>query len=141
MHFLLGPNESRPTGAILTLLLMAAPFLSGCGENHHGLPEGDYNRAKEALAKALQAWKNGEKPTKWTKKNVPIRFVDDAWLRGSTLVEFEIVELRANVDKAPEAMVKLQLRSKKGEESEREALYGINLKLPNQIAIGRDPMH
>lgn len=138
MCFLLRlPSQTRPL-----LLMVIALMLSGCGgDSSRDLSEADYDRAKAALEKALNAWKSGENPVNWIRKNVPVRFVDDAWRKGNILVEYEIIELRANVDNAPEAIVKLKLRSRDGKESEREALYGINLKLDHQIAIGRDPMY
>ena len=124
------------SGVLIAVVLSA----SGC-DSHGGLPEADYKRAKSALESALAAWQKGEPAKKWAVKNAKVRFLDDAWAQKQKLLEYEILEIRANKDKAPEAIVRLKTRSAKGVELEREALYGIDLRRSDQISIGRDPMY
>jgi hypothetical protein len=112
---------------------------AGCGSN--GLSPQDEERARGALEKALTAWQKGEPAAKWTAEKAPVRFVDDDWIRGSRLTDFQIVRLTANRDGYPEAVVRLSLKSAKGIPTEQEALYGINVQRPGQVVIGRDPMH
>jgi hypothetical protein len=122
-------------------LLLALGLLAGCGDSGGGLSKEDREKAKESVEKALTAWKNGEPPTKWRAKNAPVRFVDEAWRKGQSLVEFEVVDIRANADGFPEVIVQLTIQTADGKKTESEALYNVNLTQPNQVSIGRDPMY
>jgi hypothetical protein len=122
-------------------MLLALGLLAGCGDSNGGLSKEDHDRAKESVEKALTAWKNGEPPTKWRAKDAPVRFVDDAWRKGQSLTEFEIVDVRANADRYPEVIVKLTIQTANGQKTESEALYNVNLTQANQVSIGRDPMY
>lgn len=122
------------------LMLVALGTLAGCGDSS-GLSEEDREKARQSVEKALTAWKDGEPPAKWRAKDAPIRFVDDAWRKGQTLVAFEIVEVRANVDRVPEVIARLTIKGRDGNQILSEALYNVDLNQPNQVSIGRDPMH
>ncbi len=124
------------------ILIVMAGGMTGCSSPTGGLPQQDYEKAKTALEKGLNAWKNGESYKKWFAPKAPIRFVDDGWKKGQRLLDYEIVQIRANTDGYPEAIVRLTLQSPKGNsQTTEEGLYGINVKEPNQVAIGRDPMY
>lgn len=124
-------------------ILVVAALLSlvGC-DTRGGLSQQDYDRAKDALDQALTAWQKGEPAKKWFATNASVRFVDDEWGKGNRLMKYEIVHIRANADGYPEAIVRLTIQQKKGnQQMEQEALYGINVKKANQVIIGRDPMY
>jgi hypothetical protein len=124
-------------------LAMGALALSplGCHDPYGGLSRADHDKARDALDKALTAWRNGEPATKWAAETAPIRFVDDSWIKGHALVDYQIVSIRANIDGYPEAVVRVTIQPKGAPRRESEALYGINLRKANQVSIGRDPMY
>ncbi len=126
------------TGCLLVALILGA---SGCSST--GLSDADYQRAKSSLEAALDAWKNGEDAKKWAAKDAKIRFVDDDWLRHKKrLVSYKIVQLKANTDGFPEAIVELTTAPQKGDKQMTvKGLYGINITDPNKVSIGRDPMY
>ncbi|MGF1581351.1 MAG: hypothetical protein ACFCD0_18665 [Gemmataceae bacterium] len=125
-----------------SLLVALVITITGCGQST-GLSSEDYERAKTSLEAALDAWKKGEDAKKWYAKDAKIRFVDDDWIRHKKrLVDYKIVQIQANTDGYPEAIVELTtVQGKDKKETSVKGLYGINIKKPNQTSIGRDPMY
>jgi hypothetical protein len=63
--------------------------VTGCSEKSRPAPDGSYDseRASTALVAALDAWKKSDVKS-LTKRNPPIRFVDDDLLAGFRLSDY-----------------------------------------------------
>ena len=74
------------SGRLATLLLLAAPL--GCG----GLEPTDPDRARETLALALDAWRDGRSVEDVTNGSPPITVADPLWKAGYKLSSYQVAE-------------------------------------------------
>jgi hypothetical protein len=107
----------------LPLLLIVA---IGCART---APQGeaakyDPDRARDALVAAMEAWKKGQAGT-LAKRQPPIRFVDDDFVAGMSLVEYEVDEPDAPIALHTDVLVILSLKDRRGKPVRREAHYQI----------------
>ncbi len=108
-----------------TLALACLVAVSGCGGAERGheayIPSED--RAKDALEKALAAWKNGQPHGTIEAGTAKINVVDSKWQSGQKLASYEI--LRAEPGQGPVAFsVKLLLTDPPGEQQVRYVVLG-----------------
>ncbi len=87
-------------------------------------PRYDSAQAQAALTTALEAWKKGEAKG-LTRRDPPIRFVDDDFTSGLRLFEYEIEEPDAPLTLHKDVAVILSLRDAKGKAIRREAQYQV----------------
>jgi hypothetical protein len=84
----------------------------------------DPEQARTALIAALDAWKKGEGKS-LSKRNPPIRFVDDDLLAGLRLSDYEIEEPDLPFKPHKDVSVILALRDARGKSVRREARYQV----------------
>jgi hypothetical protein len=74
--------------AVRTAAAIATAALAGCGS---GPPKpADPAAARDALDRALAAWKDGKSAESLKESNPPIVVSDHLWLNGSRLVRYQI---------------------------------------------------
>jgi hypothetical protein len=107
---------------IATMLAVVA----GCSGPSAPTPEvsHDPEQASAALVAALDAWKKGDVKS-LTKRNPPIRFVDDDLLAGMRLSDYEIEEPDSPIRLHQDVEVILSLRDARGKAARREARYQV----------------
>jgi hypothetical protein len=112
----------RPSRLLPVLLAV----VSGCSGPSRPAPEAPYDseQAKTALIAALDAWKKGEAKS-LTKRDPPIRFVDDDLLAGLRLSDYEIEEPDRPFKLHQDVAVILSLRDARGQRVRREARYQV----------------
>ena len=112
----------RARRTLLALLVIAA----GCRGSGESAAETRYNpeQARSALIAALDAWKKGEARA-LPKRNPPIRFVDDDFVEGLRLADYEIEEPDGPTGPHTDVNVILSLRDAGGKVVRREARYQV----------------
>jgi hypothetical protein len=120
---------------ILPLLLF---IVMGCSRSDQQASESAYDpeQARSTLTTVLEAWKKGETKS-LTKRNPPIRFVDDDLLAGLRLADYEIEEPNLPLKVHQEVSVILSLRDARGNTVRREALYQVATN-PNPAVLRSD---
>jgi hypothetical protein len=111
------------TYRMLLALLFVTAGCSGGGQPAVE-PRYDTEQARTALITALDAWKKGEAKS-LTKRNPPIRFVDDDLLAGLRLSDYEIEEPDLPLKPHQNVSVILSLRDARGKSVRREASYQV----------------
>jgi len=106
----------------LALLIVTAGCASGAGRTVE--PGYDTGKARTALVAALDAWKKGEART-LTRRNPPIRFVDEDFVAGLRLSDYEIEEPDAPAGPHQDVHVILSLRDARGKVVQRETQYQV----------------
>lgn len=77
---------------LLLGLLTLAACAAGCDWSKPAPdPNYDGDRAKEVLLDVLETWKQGQART-LAKRNPPVRFVDDDYVEGATLLDYHLVD-------------------------------------------------
>jgi hypothetical protein len=111
-------------GCLIVLILLAV--VAGCLGKSGPASDGSYDseQASSALVAALDAWKKGDVKS-LTKRNPPIRFVDDDLLAGLRLSDYEIEEPDAPFRPHQDVAVILSLRNAECKAVRREARYQI----------------
>jgi hypothetical protein len=120
---------------IPALLIVAAGCSGGAGpavESRY-----DSEQAKAALVTALDAWKKGEARS-LSRRNPPIRFVDDDLAAGLQLSDYEIEEPDAPVSLHKNIPVILSLRDARGRAVRRETQYQVATE-PGLAVLRSDP--
>ncbi len=109
----------------LPLVLVVA----GCAKQTASAPQLGYDsdQARTALVTALDAWKKGEART-LPRRDPPIRFVDDDFVAGFKLADYEIEEPDREIELHKDVEVILSLRDAKGKAVRREAKYQVATK-------------
>ena len=110
---------------VLTLLLIVATGCSRSGPSPTD-PAYDSDQARSTLTSALDAWKKGEAKA-LTRRNPPIRFVDDDLAAGLRLNDFEIQDPHGPIALHQDVPVSLSLRDRRGKVINREVHYQIAL--------------
>jgi hypothetical protein len=108
----------------VTIVLLG---LSGCGS---GPPKpADPAAAREALERALTAWKEGKSSESLQNDNPPIVVSDHAWNGGARLVKYEIKpgDRRAGADQSFQVILWLQDDKVKGKAKERQEKAAYNV--------------
>lgn len=118
----------RVTSLALSLLLI---LVSGCGGGGSSVssyrPTGQ--SAKDALTKALDAWKSGrEKPGTIDSTKPAIQIQDQVWDSGRKLKDFQIGEEKPSTDGPTRFAVKLTFD---GDPAHEDAEY---------VVFGKDPL-
>jgi hypothetical protein len=112
----------RSQQMLLTILILTA------GYSAETEPEFDapYNptKARAALVASLDAWRKGE-ASALARRDTPIRFVDDDFVAGLRLSDYEIEEPDAPVGLHQDVHVMLSLRDARGRVVEHEAQYQV----------------
>ncbi len=114
----------------ITMLSTAAIVLSvpsGCGS---GPPKpADPAAAREALERALTAWKEGKSSESLKSENPPIVVSDHAWNNGTRLVKYEIEpgDRRAGADQSFQVILWLQDDKVKAKAKERQEKTAYNV--------------
>jgi hypothetical protein len=108
---------------MLPILLAVVAGCSGSSQPSSAAPY-DCEKANAALVAALDAWKKGEAKS-LTKRNPPIRFVDDDLLAGLRLSDYEIEEPDRPIRLHQDVEVILSLRDARGKGVRREARYQV----------------
>lgn len=108
----------------LVFLLVSVPFASGCTKPTEAKFVPTEARAKQALEKALDAWKAGQpKPGTLKLDTVGVEVVDSIWSAGDKLSAYQIVSEEGG--EGPRFFhVKLTLS--KGERAVKYAVLGID---------------
>ena len=97
----------KPFDAVCIILVLVAPFASGCGGQRH-VPAG--TASKDSLEKALTAWRDGKPVGTQAATNLTIQAEDGDWRSGKKLTAFEILgEEPAAADAPRRFKVKLTL--------------------------------
>ncbi|AGA29082.1 hypothetical protein [Singulisphaera acidiphila] len=112
----------RKSRSLLPLLIVA----TGCWEGGEPAAAIRYNpeQARTVLIATLDAWKKGEAKT-LPKRNPPIRFVDDDFIDGLLLADYEIDEPDGPIGPHKDVNVILSLRDAYGKTIHREARYQV----------------
>jgi hypothetical protein len=84
----------------------------------------DADRARTALVAALDAWKKGE-ARGLQRRKPPIRFVDDDFVAGLKLADYEIEEPEGPSRPHEDIHVILSLRDARGKVIQRETRYQV----------------
>jgi hypothetical protein len=108
-----------------TLLAAIFASLAGCSPKYED-PTYDVGEAQKALTTTLDAWKQGAIPT-LSKRQPPIKFIDDDSRSGLTLTSYEIVD-SSTIGPFKDVAVKLELKTHDGRIVSRAATYQISLK-------------
>jgi hypothetical protein len=108
------------------MLLVVLFVTAGCsGRSEPAVePRYDAEQARTALIAALDAWKKGEAKS-LSKRNPPIRFVDDDLLAGLRLSDYEIEEPDLPLKPHQNVSVILSMRDARGKIVRREARYQV----------------
>ena len=112
---------------VLTLLIAMA--WAGCsmgGPAAFEDPTYDSEKAREILTAALDAWKQG-KAAQLTRRQPPIRFLDEDCRSGWQLVSFEFNDPTVQIRPFQGVPLMLVLRDPRGQEARREVLYQVAL--------------
>lgn len=111
------------------MLLVALFVTAGCSGRGEppAEPRYDPEQARTALIAALDAWKKGEAKS-LSKRNPPIRFVDDDLLAGLRLSDYEIEEPDLPLKPHQDVSVILSLRDARGQSVRREARYQVGIE-------------
>lgn len=113
----------RDVMAKLFALATAGTLLSGCsGEGTRAAPV-DPARAREALAKVLDSWKNGETPDALRSASPSIVVQDFDWMAGAKLVSYEVTGEGKDDDANLRIPVKLTLKTAQGKETKKGVTY------------------
>lgn len=123
---------------ILILIVVAA--LVGCG-NSTRLTAQDEAKVRQLVENGLSAWKKGESAKKWTTTGAAVRFVDNDWMNGDKLTDYQIVRVQSAGTGPPEAIVRLSLKPAKGPAVEREVQYTVSFGEDRQAVVSRDPLY
>jgi hypothetical protein len=100
--------------------------VTGCSGSSRPPAEVPYDseKARTVLVAALDAWKKGDAKS-LTKRNPPIRFVNDDLLAGLRLSDYEIEEPDTPNRLHQDVEVILSLRDARGKSLRREARYQV----------------
>ena len=111
---------------------------SGCSRDPVA-PQVEYDapRARKALVTAVESWKSGE-AHKLAKQNPPIRFVDEQFVGGWRLVNYELGPDAMPKQPTDNVSVVLTLKNGKGQELRQTAAYQVGL-LPKLSVLRSEP--
>ncbi|MGL4552507.1 MAG: hypothetical protein ACRC33_15140 [Gemmataceae bacterium] len=112
-----------PRRLIAALALFAA---LGCGG---GVPREKLDQAQQAVTKALDGWKSGQKPA---------GFTDPALRAGAKLLGYQILRTEADREGVIRTFARLTLRDRRGKEAPAQAAYMVKLDTPP--VVSNDPM-
>lgn len=132
--------QRRQSRACWLAVLAAMAALAGCGTSAR-LTAQDEAKVRQALNEGLTAWKKGESAKKWSATGATVRFVDNDWMNGDKLTDYQIVRVQPGVSGPPEAIVRLSLKAARGTVLEREVLYSVSFSNDKQTVVSRDPMY
>jgi hypothetical protein len=118
---------------IATMLIVCLGSALGCGPKRS---KEEIERGRQALNTALTAWKAGDSPERLKATADPMEFSDDL-RRQFELVDYSIGAIDAKEPPYLRYSVKMTFRDKRGQTSEREVVYSVELTKP--IRIVRDP--
>ncbi len=105
----------------------AALFCAGCGGTNHVPPkEADPAVARSALEKALDCWRLRITPDELQAADPPITVIDEDWLEGRRLLEFQILSGEEAVGTSIRCPVRLKLVRADGREESLEVLYAVS---------------
>lgn len=95
--------------------------------------------ARQTLTQVMESWKKGETPESLQQAPKKIVVQDMDWMSGSTLVGYEVLEDDKPVGANLVAKVKLQLRDKQGQQSEKTVTYLVGTS--PALTVFRDPFN
>jgi hypothetical protein len=106
--------------------LLLLTLASGCwnGAESAARSRYDADRARAALVAALDAWKHGQ-ARQLSRRDPPVRFVDDDLVAGFRLSDYEVEEPDAPLALHQDVSVILSLRDPRGRAVRREARYQV----------------
>jgi hypothetical protein len=93
------------------------------------VPKEKLDTAQQAVVKALDAWKQGQKPA---------GFTEPALTGGQKLLDYQVLRTEADREGQIRTFVKLTLRDRRGKDSTPEAAYMVTLA--SSPIVTRDPM-
>jgi hypothetical protein len=121
-------RKPSTSGRLATLLLLAVPL--GCG----GLEPTDPDRARETLALALDAWRDGRSVEDVTNGNPPITVADPAWKAGYKLSSYHVAETTKAAGFDLKIPVELSLQDPKGKAVQEKVKYTVSVQ-PSRTVI------
>jgi hypothetical protein len=113
---------------LATLLMIALPL--GCG----GLEPTDPNLARETLAIALDAWRDGRSVDDVTGGSPPITVADPAWNAGYKLSSYQVSETTRTAGFDLKIPVELSLLDPKGKAVKQNVKYTVSVQ-PSRTVI------
>lgn len=118
--------------------LVVVLLTAGCDGTEH-FPEGDFDRARGALATALESWKQGEAPETLRSLAEPIDFAEEWPKSGIRLLDYDILDTESTDAEIIRYTVILIVQERRGEPEERRVTYAVALRTP--IVVCRDPYY
>lgn len=104
------------------ILVLLLAFVSGCGRGDTTPPgPSDPAQAKEALTKALDAWRSGGKPDSVSGVTVS----DEEWAGGAQLLKYELQGDGVKHGNSIRQKVSLEVRGPAGQPLRKAALYQV----------------
>jgi len=113
---------------VATLILLAVPL--GCGS----LEPTDPNRARETLAMALDAWRDGRSVEDMTNGSPPITVADPSWKAGYKLSSYQVAETTKAAGFDLKIPVELSLQDPKGKFVQEKVKYTVSVQ-PSRTVI------
>jgi hypothetical protein len=102
--------------------MVAAVMFTGCSTSERaGAVDADV--ARQALAKALDGWKNGDEPSALSKAVPPITAQDLDWLTGAKLVNYAMSGEGTAREANLYVPVTLTMKTAKGKEVKKNVTY------------------
>ena len=126
-------------GIILaSLLAMAMLMLPGCsGSAAHAV---DTSRARDALVRALDHWKQGDTPGSLATPPTPMTVQDFDWLGGARLLDYQVLGEGEAKDANLSIKVKLALDGLQGKTKKAEKTVSYLVTTSPSITVFRDTL-
>jgi hypothetical protein len=119
------PLRTFISGGLIVLLALACE--AGCeGRHSHEDFMPAESTARQALEKALAAWKEGKTAKEIDAKGPAINAFDLKWRAGEKLDSYEILSTKAEPNKPTWFTVKLNMKSPRREQTVRYVVIGID---------------
>ena len=98
----------------------------GTGCSPGGSSPVNANKARDTLRTALESWKKGDSAKALESASPPIYIIDQEWLDGAKLTDYQIVDDGEEKDAHLFCKVKLTVRGANGQEVKRDVTYIIS---------------
>lgn len=119
-------NGAAGFGRAVAAYFFAGALVVGCGGRNAVAV--DVDMARQALETTLRAWKAGDKPDAIALQSMAITAQDFDWLRGWTLIDYEIKPGQTQDELNLRCPVHLKLRDERGSFTERDVIYVVATK-------------
>ncbi|HKB42318.1 MAG TPA: hypothetical protein VKD72_38180 [Gemmataceae bacterium] len=118
-------NFPHSTRLLWVLLALGLALMLGCGRSVP--PEADPEKARSALASALDAWKNGKPFDALHGASPPVYLNDPQWQQGRRLLDYQLEpDSEQRHGCGLRYTVVLSLEDRKGNSVQRKVLYQIH---------------